>query len=57
LRFELRVAPTESQRLFGLTVAIGVVCGLAAVAFHFAIRFAESLLCERALNAPDRQWI
>jgi CIC family chloride channel protein len=57
LRFELRVAPSESQRLFALTVAVGVVCGLAAVAFHFAIHFAESLLCERALHAPDRSWM
>ncbi|HEX2877554.1 MAG TPA: chloride channel protein [Polyangiaceae bacterium] len=57
LRFELRVAPTESQRLFALTVAIGVVCGLAAVAFHFSIRFAESMLCERALHAADRRWL
>ena len=39
LRFELRVAPSESQRLFALTVAVGVVCGLAAVAFHFVRRF------------------
>ena len=57
LRFELRVAPTESQRLFALTVAIGVVCGLAAVAFHFSIRFAESLLFERAIAAPGNLWI
>jgi chloride channel protein, CIC family len=57
LRFELRVAPTESQRLFALTVTIGVVCGLAAVAFHFSIRFAESLLFERAITAPGSLWI
>src|SRR4051812_31161631 len=57
LRFELRVAPTESQRLFGLTVAIGVVCGLAAVLFHFSIRFAEGLLFERAITAPGHLWI
>jgi CIC family chloride channel protein len=57
LRFALRVAPSESQRLFALTVTVGMVCGLAAVAFHFAIHFAEQLLCERALNAPDRTWI
>jgi chloride channel protein, CIC family len=57
VRFELRVAPSESQRLFALTVAVGVVCGLAAVAFHFAIHFAESPLCERALRAPDRSWM
>ena len=57
LRFELRVAPTEPQRLFALTVAIGVVCGLAAVAFHFSIRFCERQLFERALLMPGRLWI
>lgn len=57
LRFELRVAPTESQRLFVLTVVIGVVCGLAAVLFHFSIRFAEGLFFERAITAPGNLWI
>jgi chloride channel protein, CIC family len=57
LRFELRVAPTESQRLFVLTLAIGVVCGLAAVVFHFSIRFAEGLLFERAITAPGHSWM
>jgi CIC family chloride channel protein len=57
LRFELRIAPTESQRLFALTVAVGLVCGLAAVAFHFSIRFAESVLVERALRAPGQTWL
>lgn len=38
---ELRVVPSETQRLLLLTIAIGVVCGLAAVAFHKAIRIAE----------------
>ena len=57
LRFELRVAPTESQRLFALTVAIGVVCGLAAVVFHFSIDFAEKLLFDRAIAAPGNLWI
>jgi chloride channel protein, CIC family len=57
LRFELRVAPTETQRLFALTVAVGCVCGLAAVAFHFSIHFAESWLCERALRAEGRSWL
>jgi len=57
LRFELRVAPTESQRLFALTLVIGVVCGLAAVFFHFSIRFAESLLFDRAITAPGNLWI
>ncbi len=57
LRFELRVAPTESQRLFALTVAIGIVCGLAAVVFHFSIRFAERLLFDRAMNAAGGYWV
>jgi len=57
LRFELRVAPTESQRLFALTVVIGVVCGLAAVLFHFSIRFAEGLLFDRAITAPGDRWM
>jgi CIC family chloride channel protein len=57
LRFELRVAPTESQRLFALTVCIGVVCGLAAVLFHFSIRTAESLFFDRAITAPGNYWI
>ncbi|HVY25750.1 MAG TPA: chloride channel protein [Polyangiaceae bacterium] len=57
LRLELRVAPTESQRLFALTLLIGLVCGLAAVAFHFSIRFAEGLLFERALVAPGQRWL
>lgn len=54
LRLELRVAPTESQRLFALTLVIGLACGFAAVAFHFSIRFAESMLFERAIVAPGR---
>jgi CIC family chloride channel protein len=56
-RMELRLAPTEAQRLFALTLAIGVVCGLAAVAFHFAIWFADSVLFSRALRAPGSSWM
>jgi CIC family chloride channel protein len=52
-----RLAPTESQRLFVMTIIIGAACGLAAVAFHFAIRFAEEHLINRALAAPGRAWI
>jgi chloride channel protein, CIC family len=54
---ELRLAPTEGQRLFALTLAIGVVCGLAAVAFHFAISFSERLLFDRALAARGNTWV
>ncbi len=37
----LRFAPTEAQRLLALTIVVGAGCGLAAVAFHEAIRVTE----------------
>lgn len=43
--------PSEAQHLFALTLVVGVVCGLLAVAFHLAIRGAEALLIERAQHA------
>ena len=52
-----RLAPTESQRLFVMTLLIGAACGLAAVGFHFAILLVERLMIERALVAPGRSWI
>ncbi len=57
LRVEIRLAPTEAQRLFLLTIAIGALCGLAAVAFHLSISFCESRLIEPALRAPGRTWM
>ena len=48
---------SESQRLFVLTVIIGIVCGVAAVAFHFAILGAERLFIARAMSAPGRSWM
>lgn len=57
LRLKLLLIPAEGQRLFVLTVAIGACCGLAAVAFHLAIRFAEGHLIDRAVEAPGRSWI
>jgi CIC family chloride channel protein len=50
LRVALQLAPTEGQRLFALTVAIGVVCGVAAVAFHYSIALAEKMLFGRAIR-------
>ena len=47
-----RLLPNESQHLFALTLIVGVVCGLVAVAFHLAIRGAEHLLIDRALGTP-----
>jgi CIC family chloride channel protein len=57
LRAELRIAPTEPQRVFILTLVIGVVCGLAAVGFHEAIRFLTAHLIERAVAARGWSWI
>ncbi len=52
-----RVVPSESQRLFAMTLVIGGACGLAAVGFHFAIAFAERTMIQRALAAPGRSWM
>jgi len=57
LRAEIRLAPTETQRLFLLTIAIGGICGLAAVAFHLTIGFFEHHLIQSALSAPGRSWL
>lgn len=57
LRLFLRVLPTERQRVFALTIVIGVLCGLAAVAFHLAIRATESRLVERAMHASGHSWV
>lgn len=43
----LRSSPSEPQRVLALTLALGGVCGLVAVAFHEAIRRASSLLFGR----------
>lgn len=51
-----RYLPNEAQHLFALTLLVGVVCGLVAVAFHLAIQGAERLFIERALEAPGRSW-
>ncbi len=57
LRLFLRFVPKESQRVFALTLIVGALCGLAAVAFHLAIIKAESLLIDSALAAPGNNWI
>ena len=56
-RVLLRYVPSEGQHVFALTLAIGVVCGLVAVAFHLSIRLAERLLIERALHASGASWM
>jgi CIC family chloride channel protein len=52
-----RYVAGESQHLFALTIVVGVVCGFVAVAFHLTIRAAEHLLIDRALHAPNSEWI
>ncbi|MEP6945875.1 MAG: chloride channel protein [Acidobacteriota bacterium] len=48
----MRFVPSESQRVFILTLVIGAVSGLAAVSFHLAIIECEKLLIEPAISAP-----
>jgi CIC family chloride channel protein len=57
LRLFLRLLPSERRRVFALTLLAGVFCGLAAVAFHLAIRAAEDQLINRAMKAPGRSWV
>lgn len=57
LRLFLRVLPSERQRVFAMTIVIGVLCGLAAVAFHLAIRATEEQLIGRAMAASGHSWI
>lgn len=57
LRFFIRFAPKESQRVFALTLIVGAACGLAAVAFHLAIIKAESLLIDSALGSSNWIWL
>ncbi len=57
LRLQLLLAPTETQRLFLLTILIGALCGLAAVGFHESITAAEHYLIGRAMGAEGHAWI
>jgi CIC family chloride channel protein len=51
-----RMAPNDRQRLFALTVLIGGICGLAAVAFHAAVNAVTRLTLDRAMQAPGHLW-
>ena len=53
----MRRMPTERQRLLGVTILAGGLCGLAAVAFHGSIHWLEVLMIERANAAPGNSWI
>ena len=57
LAVALRAIPNESQRVFGLTLLIGVACGLAAVSFHLSILAAERLLIGEVSGASASLWL
>jgi CIC family chloride channel protein len=53
----VRLVPAERRRVFALTITVGVLCGLAAVAFHLTIRVLETSLVARAMSAPGHTWV
>lgn len=53
----MRRMPNERQRLLTVTILAGGLCGLAAVAFHKCIGWAEILFIDRANSAPGHSWI
>jgi len=57
LAWLLRRVPNERQRLLAVTILAGGLCGLAAVAFHLSIGWAEALFINRANAAPGYNWI
>jgi CIC family chloride channel protein len=57
LAWLMRRLPNEQQRLLAVTILAGGLCGLAAVAFHLSIGWAETLFIDRANAAPGHSWI
>lgn len=58
LSLSIRFIPKEQQRVFILTLIIGLVCGLAAVAFHLAILKSEDLLINSVLQSTNSsKWL
>ena len=53
----MRRMPSERQRLLGVTILAGGLCGLAAVAFHLSIGWLEAHLIDRANAAHGYSWI
>ena len=51
-----RIPITESQKIFLLTLLIGVVCGLAAVCFHLLLDFLQDHIIYRAAGVA-RWWV
>ncbi|MCA1837427.1 MAG: hypothetical protein LC674_01175, partial [Actinobacteria bacterium] len=57
LRLFLRLVPSETHRVFALTLLAGASCGLGAVFFHLSIIGAETRLIDRAMSAGGKSWI
>jgi CIC family chloride channel protein len=57
LRLFLRLVPSETHRVFALTLIAGASCGLAAVFFHLSIIGTQTRLIDRAMSASGRSWI
>jgi chloride channel protein, CIC family len=57
LAWLMRRMPNERQRLLAVTILAGGLCGLAAVAFHISIGWAEALFIDRANHASGHSWI
>lgn len=57
VRASMRVSPSEPQRVLLLTIALGAVCGLVAVAFHLAIHGAQTLLIDRFQGGDLDPWV
>jgi CIC family chloride channel protein len=57
VRVSLRLSPSEPQRVLAVTLVLGALCGLVAVAFHVAIRGAQHLLFEHYTPADGWVWI
>ncbi len=53
LSLSIRFIPKEQQRVFLLTLIIGVICGLAAVAFHLIILQSEYLFIDSVLSSQQ----
>ncbi len=53
----MRRLANERQRVLVVTIIAGGLCGLAAVAFHLSIGWAEKLFINRANAAPGNSWI
>ena len=51
LGFSIKLIPKEQQRVFILTLIIGLACGLAAVGFHLSILKGESLLINSVMQS------